>query len=68
MAPLRVLQVSDLHAGTREQPEVEDDLRARGVLTGDRGSDVISLAAYIFRCRQIEAARTLAATFGLEVR
>jgi 3',5'-cyclic AMP phosphodiesterase CpdA len=28
MAPLRVLQVSDLHAGTREEPEVEDDLRA----------------------------------------
>jgi 3',5'-cyclic AMP phosphodiesterase CpdA len=28
MAPLRVLQVSDLHAGTREEPEVENDLRA----------------------------------------
>ena len=28
MAPLRVLQVSDLHTGTREEPEVEDDLRA----------------------------------------
>jgi 3',5'-cyclic AMP phosphodiesterase CpdA len=28
MAPLRVLQVSDLHAGTREEPEVESDLRA----------------------------------------
>jgi 3',5'-cyclic AMP phosphodiesterase CpdA len=27
MAPLRVLQVSDLHAGTREEPEVENDLR-----------------------------------------
>src|SRR6266508_2188142 len=27
MAPLRVLQVSDLHAGTREEPEVETDLR-----------------------------------------
>jgi 3',5'-cyclic AMP phosphodiesterase CpdA len=27
MAPLRVLQVSDLHAGTREEPEVESDLR-----------------------------------------
>src|SRR5881396_3696127 len=27
MAPLRVLQVSDLHAGTREEPEVEGDLR-----------------------------------------
>jgi 3',5'-cyclic AMP phosphodiesterase CpdA len=28
MAPLRVLQLSDLHAGTKEEPEVEGDLRA----------------------------------------
>jgi 3',5'-cyclic AMP phosphodiesterase CpdA len=28
MPPLRVLQVSDLHAGTREEPEVEGDLRS----------------------------------------
>ena len=28
MALLRVLQVSDLHAGTRDEPEVENDLRA----------------------------------------
>jgi 3',5'-cyclic AMP phosphodiesterase CpdA len=28
MTPVRVLQVSDLHAGTREEPEVENDLRA----------------------------------------
>src|SRR5919204_6348993 len=27
MPPLRVLQVSDLHAGTQEEPEVESDLR-----------------------------------------
>jgi len=27
MPPLRVLHVSDLHAGTREEPEVEGDLR-----------------------------------------
>src|SRR5919109_1604044 len=27
MPPLRVLQVSDLHVGTREEPEVEGDLR-----------------------------------------
>ena len=27
MRPLRVLQVSDLHAGTREEPDVESDLR-----------------------------------------
>ena len=36
--------------------------------TGDKGGDVISLAAYVFGCRQVEAARTLAATFGVEVR
>ena len=36
--------------------------------TGDKGGDVISLAAYVFQCRQIEAARTLAATLGVEVR
>ena len=36
--------------------------------TGDRGGDVISLAIYIFRCRQIEAARTLAVTLGVKVR
>ena len=28
--------------------------------TGDKGGDVISLAAYMFGCRQVEAARTLA--------
>jgi 3',5'-cyclic AMP phosphodiesterase CpdA len=28
MWPVRVLQVSDLHTGTAEEPEVEDDLRA----------------------------------------
>src|SRR5918997_6622630 len=27
MAPVRLLQVSDLHVGTIEEPEVEDDLR-----------------------------------------
>ena len=30
MPNLRVLQVSDLHAGTREEPEVEGDLRTLG--------------------------------------
>ena len=35
---------------------------------GDKGTDVISLAAYIFGCRQVEAARTLAAALGVEVR
>jgi 3',5'-cyclic AMP phosphodiesterase CpdA len=28
MPPLRVLQVSDLHAGTKEEPEVESDLKS----------------------------------------
>src|SRR5919112_5357913 len=28
MWPVRVLQVSDLHSGTQEEPEVEADLRA----------------------------------------
>lgn len=28
MAPLRLLQVSDLHAGTKEEPEIEEALRA----------------------------------------
>jgi hypothetical protein len=36
--------------------------------TGDKGGDVISLAAYLFQCRQIEAARTLAVTLGVKVR
>ena len=36
--------------------------------TGDKGGDVISLAAYVFRCRQVEAARTLAVALGVEVR
>jgi hypothetical protein len=32
--------------------------------TGDAGGDVISLAAYLFRTSQAEAARTLADTIG----
>ena len=34
---------------------------------GHKGGDVISLAAYIFRCRQIEAARVLATTLGVRL-
>ena len=34
MWPVRVLQVSDLHAGTRQEPEVEDDLRTLVEETG----------------------------------
>jgi hypothetical protein len=32
--------------------------------TGDRGGDVISLAAYLFRISQFEAARRLSAMLG----
>lgn len=35
--------------------------------TGDRGGDVISLAAYLFDLRQGDAARELAAAVGVEV-
>ena len=38
MAPFRLLQVSDLHFGTREEPEVEDDLRA---LVADAAPEVV---------------------------
>ena len=34
MRPVRVLQVSDLHTGTAEEPDVEDDLRALVEQTG----------------------------------
>ena len=33
--------------------------------TGDKGGDPISLAAYVFQCRQSEAAHVLAATLGV---
>jgi hypothetical protein len=33
--------------------------------TGDRGGDVVSLAAYLFRTSQSDAARTLAAVLGV---
>jgi 3',5'-cyclic AMP phosphodiesterase CpdA len=38
MPPLRVLHVSDLHAGTREEPVVEDDLRS---LVGETEPEVV---------------------------
>jgi 3',5'-cyclic AMP phosphodiesterase CpdA len=34
MSPLRVVQLSDLHFGTREEPEIEDDLRTLVAETG----------------------------------
>jgi 3',5'-cyclic AMP phosphodiesterase CpdA len=34
MPPLRVLQLSDLHFGTREEPEIEDDVRTLVAETG----------------------------------
>jgi hypothetical protein len=33
--------------------------------TGDKGGDVISLAAYLFNTRQIDAARALAGVLGI---
>lgn len=36
--------------------------------TGDRGGDVVSLAAFLFRLRQSDAARRLADALGIEVR
>ena len=36
--------------------------------TGEAGGDAISLAAYLAGCRQIEAARRLAAVLGIEAR
>jgi hypothetical protein len=33
--------------------------------TGDKGGDVVSLAAYLFSTSQVEAARTLAVTLGV---
>lgn len=38
MWPVRVLQLSDLHVGTREEPEVEDALRA---LVGDLDPELV---------------------------
>jgi 3',5'-cyclic AMP phosphodiesterase CpdA len=38
MPPLRVLQVSDLHAGTQEEPEVEGDLRT---LVAESGPELV---------------------------
>ena len=35
--------------------------------TGDKGGDVISLAAYIFGTSQIDAARTLATALGVRI-
>ena len=35
--------------------------------TGDKGGDPVSLAAYIFRTSQVEAACTLASVLGVEV-
>jgi hypothetical protein len=36
--------------------------------TDDKGGDVVSLAAYLFRLRQAEAAERLAAALGVEAR
>jgi hypothetical protein len=36
--------------------------------TGDKGGDVVSLAAYLFGLRQCEAAERVAAALGVEAR
>ena len=41
MPPLRVLQVSDLHAGTEEEPEVEGDLRT---LVRESGPELVVMS------------------------
>ncbi len=38
MPPLRVLQLSDLHFGTREEPEIEEDLRT---LVAEAGPELV---------------------------
>lgn len=35
--------------------------------TGDKGGDLVSLAAFVWSCKQSEAARRLAVQFGIEV-
>jgi 3',5'-cyclic AMP phosphodiesterase CpdA len=64
MAPLRVLQVSDLHAGTREEPEVESDLRA---LVADLAPELIVVTGDLTHrnlASQHEHAATLLRSLG----
>jgi 3',5'-cyclic AMP phosphodiesterase CpdA len=64
MRPLRVLHVSDLHAGTREEPEVEADLRA---LVGDADPElVVATGDLTHRNRPAEHARAAALLRALE--
>src|SRR5919109_487005 len=64
MAPLRVLQVSDLHAGTEEEPEVEGDRRARGAETDPER--VIARGDLAHRNRRPEHERAAALLRSLE--
>jgi 3',5'-cyclic AMP phosphodiesterase CpdA len=58
MLPLRVLHVSDLHAGTQEEPEVEDGLRA---LVRETGPElVVATGDLTHRNRPAEHARAAA--------
>jgi 3',5'-cyclic AMP phosphodiesterase CpdA len=64
MPTLRVLHVSDLHAGTREEPEVEADLRG---LVDDTGPElVVATGDLTHRNRPAEQARAAALLRSLE--
>ena len=64
MPPLRLLHVSDLHAGTREEPEVEADLRA---LVRDTDPElVIATGDLTHRNRAAEQERAAALLRSLE--
>ena len=64
MPPLRLLHVSDLHAGTREEPEVEADLRA---LVQETGPElVVATGDLTHRNRSAEHERAAALLRSLE--
>lgn len=64
MPPLRVLHVSDLHAGTREEPEVEADLRA--LVDETEPELVVATGDLTHRNRPAEQARAAALLRSLE--
>ena len=64
MPPVRVLQVSDLHAGTREEPEVEGDLRT--LVTETDPELVIASGDLAHRNRRAEHERAAALLRSLE--
>ena len=64
MPPLRILHVSDLHAGTREEPEVEGDLRS--LVTETEPEVVIATGDLTHRNRLEEQSRAAALLRSLE--